>query len=81
MLLLNLDAGLSKFSRAVLYGFRILSPDAPLDILKAFWYRQAIFGEPFCALADAIMRGTPNWTRGEKELLGAFVSSINQCVF
>jgi len=80
-MLLNLDAGLGKFSRAVLHGFRLLSPDAPLDILKAFWYRRAVFGEPFCALATAIMRGTPRWSRGEKELLGAFVSSINHCVY
>jgi len=81
MLLLNLEAGLGKFSRAVLHGFRFLSPGAPFDILKAFWYRRKPFGEPFCAFAEAIMRGTPNWSRGERELLGAFVSSLNQCLF
>jgi len=81
MLLLNLDAGLGKFSRAVLHGFRLLSPDAPFDILKAFWYRGTIFGKPFCGFAEAIMRGTPSWSRGEKELLSAFVSSINRCVY
>jgi hypothetical protein len=81
MLLLNLDAGHGKLSRGVLRGFQFLCPGAPYDILKASWYRSDIFGNPFCSFAEGAMRGTPHWSRGEKELLVAFVSSLNHCVF
>jgi len=56
MLSLNLGAGIGPISRAVLYALRLVSPRAPIDIVSVFMYRREVFGEPFCALAQAAMR-------------------------
>jgi hypothetical protein len=80
-MLLNLEAGLGMCSRAILRGVQLISPHAPVDILKAFVCRPTDFGKPFCALAHELMRGKSDWTRAERELLGAFVSTLNRCVY
>jgi len=36
---------------------------------------------PFSQLAHALMRGPSSFTEGERELIGAFVSSTNDCPF
>ena len=80
-MLLNLNAGLGTASHAVLYCIRLISPRAPTDIVKVFLYRRECFGEPFCAVAHAALRGKSSWPSGERELIGAFVSNLNHCVF
>jgi len=60
---------------------RLISPHAPVDILKVFLYQPRHFGKPFCALAQELMRGKSEWTEGERELLGAFVSTLNRCFY
>ena len=81
MLLLTDDSGLGFFSRAVIGGIRAVSPHAPVDILKVFMFRREFFGDPFCTLAHFALRGRSTWTCGERELLGAFVSNLNQCAY
>ncbi|VBA59944.1 hypothetical protein LAUMK191_05271 [Mycobacterium attenuatum] len=54
--------------------------DVP-DIIKMRYYRPRFFGKPFFALAQALMRGTSQWTVGERELFAAFVSEQNRCQF
>ena len=51
------------------------------DVVKIFLYRPEFFGQPFCDLAQAILRGPSEWTVGERELFGAYTSRLNQCVF
>lgn len=80
-MLLNLDTGLGVAARAVLHSIRYVSPRAPVDIVKVFLYRRECFGGPFCAVAQAALRGKSSWPCGERELLGAFVSNLNHCVF
>jgi hypothetical protein len=79
MLLGNIEASLGITSRLILRGIRFVSPHAPVDILKVLLYRPQQFGRPFSALAHELLTGESDWTRGERELLGAFVSSLNQC--
>jgi hypothetical protein len=55
--------------------------ERPLGVLKTINYRPEIFGRPFSAALDLAMRGPSDWTTGERELLAAFVSSLNQCPF
>jgi hypothetical protein len=43
MILANLEASLGVGSRAILRGIRLISPKAPIDILKAFLYRTTVF--------------------------------------
>jgi hypothetical protein len=81
MILANLEASLGVGSRAILRGIRLICHQAPVDILKVSLYRPRHFGRPFCTLAHELMRGKSAWTRGEREILGAFVSTLNQCVY
>lgn len=54
-------------------------PEAP-GILGLFAFRPETAG-PLNALADALLRGPSSLSRGERELVAAFVSSRNHCEF
>ena len=54
--------------------------DAP-DVLKTLHYRPELFGRPFSEALDLAMRGSSDWSIGERELFAGFVSSLNQCLF
>ena len=51
------------------------------DVVRTMRYRSELFGRPFSAALQQIMRGPSNWTVGERELFAAFVSAQNQCPF
>ena len=53
----------------------------PLGVLKTLHYRPELFGRPFSAVLDAVMRGPSEWSPGERELFAGFVSLLNQCPF
>ena len=42
-------------------------------------YRPEFFGKPFGDWLHELMRGPSEWTVGERELMAAFVSQLNQC--
>jgi len=56
-----------------------LPPSLP-GILSLFAYRPETAG-PLNALAETLLRGPSSLTRGERELIAAFVSKRNECVF
>ena len=51
------------------------------DVVRTMRYRSELFGRPFSAALQQVMRGPSDWTPGERELFAAFVSRQNQCVF
>ncbi len=51
------------------------------DIDRTLLYRSDLFGGPYAAALQDVMRGPSDWSPGERELFAAFVSSRNQCVF
>jgi len=53
----------------------------PSGVLRTLYYRPELFGRPFSDALDLAMRGTSDWSTGERELFAAFVSSLNQCPF
>jgi uncharacterized peroxidase-related enzyme len=79
MLLQTIDSRLRMLPLHCVRAIRVVSPGAPVDILKAFMYRPDSFGRPFCALAHTLMRGRSDWSEGDREVLGAFVSDLNRC--
>ncbi|HLK01630.1 MAG TPA: peroxidase-related enzyme [Streptosporangiaceae bacterium] len=56
-----------------------LGNDAP-GIVSLFQYRPET-ARPLCDLADALLRGPSSLTRGERELIAAYVSTLNDCDF
>jgi hypothetical protein len=51
------------------------------DISVALRYRPGLFGRPFGALMQQVMKGPSAWSEAERELFAAFVSAQNQCPF
>jgi hypothetical protein len=51
------------------------------DISLAIRYRPELFGEPFSAYLQEVMKGPSEWSEAERELFAAFVSKLNQCPF
>lgn len=51
------------------------------DVVKVLLYRKEFFGTAMNEVFQAAMRGPSGWTVGERELMAAYVSSLNQCVF
>ena len=51
------------------------------DVVRTVRYRSELFGLPFSAALQQVMRGSSDWSPGERELFAAFVSAQNQCVF
>ncbi len=51
------------------------------DVTRTMSYRSGFFGGPYTALLHSVMRGPSEWTVGERELLAAYTSYLNQCPF
>jgi hypothetical protein len=52
------------------------------DIGQALQYRPELFGGPFSAFLQDLMRDRESdWSVGERELFAAFASSLRQCPF
>ena len=60
---------------------RLLSGFRAPDVMRTLRYRRHLFGRPHSAHTQAVMRGTSEWSVGERELFAAFVSRLNQCHF
>ncbi|MEZ4269079.1 MAG: hypothetical protein R3F39_22215 [Myxococcota bacterium] len=59
----------------------VLGERAP-DVLQLLHYRVDRFGRPFAAWAqEALCGSVGRWNRGERELMAAYVSSLNHCLF
>ena len=56
-----------------------LGNDAP-GIVSLFVYRPET-AKPLCDLAEVLLRGPNSLTRGERELIAAYVSKLNDCSF
>jgi len=51
------------------------------DVVRMLLYRPELFGRPFSAWLQQVMRGPSEWSVGERELFAAFVSRRNNCPF
>ena len=51
------------------------------DVVRTLLYRPELFGRPFSAWLQQVMRGPSDWSVGERELFAAFVSRRNNCPF
>lgn len=56
--------------------------DEPVsDIRRTLTYRAELFGEPFSRSLQHILRGSSDWSVGERELFASFTASRLQCAY
>ena len=60
---------------------QLLKDEPVSDIRRTLSYRPALFGYPFSAYLQEVLRGPSDWSVGERELFAAFVSRTNQCSY
>jgi hypothetical protein len=79
MRLAILNSGHS-FGTKVLFAFiRMVSRLPVPDAVKLFRYRSDFYGMRWGVVAQQAMRGPSAWSVGDRELMGAFVSKVNEC--
>jgi hypothetical protein len=70
------------FGSRLFHGvIRIVSGFRAPDVIRTLRYRRDFFGGPHARHTQAVMRGPSDWSVGERELMAAFVSSLNRCRF
>lgn len=52
--------------------------EAP-DVVRVLLYRPELFGKPCADWLQAATRGPSAWSVGERELMAAYTSKLNQC--
>jgi uncharacterized peroxidase-related enzyme len=76
-----LDKGHS-FGTKLLFAFiRTVSRQPTPEPLKLVAYRPEFFGTQMKAVTHEAMRGPSKWTVGDRELMAAFVSKVNDCEY
>jgi uncharacterized peroxidase-related enzyme len=79
MRLAILNSGHS-FGTKLLFAFiRMVSRLPVPDAVKLFRYRPDFYGMRWGVVAQQAMRGPSAWSVGDRELMGAFVSKMNEC--
>ncbi|MEO7003516.1 MAG: hypothetical protein ABI068_16965 [Ktedonobacterales bacterium] len=81
MRLSNVKNGHRLPQKLLLTLIRLRSRAEPLDIVKVIFYRPEIFGRPYNDLVQTVMRGSSEWSEGERQLFAAFTSRLNACRF
>jgi uncharacterized peroxidase-related enzyme len=79
MRLAILDSGHGLWTK-VLFAFIRMASRLPVpDAVKLFRYRPDFYGARWGEVAHEAMRGPSAWSVGDRELMGAFVSKMNEC--
>jgi len=81
MRLTILDSGHGLGKKALFAFIRAVSRQPVLDVIKLVSYRPDFYGEPMKRVTHEAMRGPSSWSVGDRELMAAFVSQINECEF
>jgi uncharacterized peroxidase-related enzyme len=79
MRLTILDHGHRLRTKALLALIRLVSRQPVVDAVKLALYRPDFYGGG--DLTHEAMRGPSDWSIGDRELMAAFVSKVNECPF
>jgi AhpD family alkylhydroperoxidase len=74
-----LDRGHRLHTKAIMALIRVFSGHPVVDAVKLAFYRQNFYGGG--PLTHEAMRGQSDWSVGDRELMAAYVSKINECPF
>jgi hypothetical protein len=75
------ESGHSIGRKLILLIARIMMGAKPPGVVRTLFYRPSFFGDHHSAWTNAVMRGSSEWSIGERELFAAFTSKLNQCLF
>jgi hypothetical protein len=76
-----LDSGHPLKTKALFAVIRLVSRQRVPDVVKTLMYRPDFFGTPMNECFQEAMRGPSPWSVGDRELMAAFVSKMNECEF
>jgi hypothetical protein len=76
-----LDHGHTLACKALFVMIRVVSRHPAPDVVKTLKYRPEFFGGPMSAVFQETMRGPSEWSIGDRELMAAYVSKVNECEF
>jgi uncharacterized peroxidase-related enzyme len=76
-----LNSGYGLGTKALFAFIHMVSRQPLPDAAKLVFYRPDFYGTPMKELTQEAMRGPSAWSVGDRELMAAFVSKINECAF
>lgn len=76
-----LNKGYSLGTKALFAVIKAVSKYPLPDAAKLVFYRSGYYGSPAKKFTHKAMRGPSEWSVGDRELMAAYVSSLNQCSF
>jgi hypothetical protein len=76
-----LDSGHSFGTKALFALIRAVSRQPVPEVLKLVKYRADFYGKPMSGITHEAMRGPSAWSVGDRELMAAFVSKMNECEY
>jgi uncharacterized peroxidase-related enzyme len=79
MRLAILDSGHGLWTKVLFAFIRGVSRLPVPDAIKLNRYRPDFYGNPMSLIAQEAMRGPSRWSVGDRELMGATVSKMNEC--
>ena len=79
MRLAILNSGHRFWSKVLFALIRVVSRLPVPDAVKLNRYRPDFYGTPMGVVTQEAMRGPSAWSVGDRELMGASVSKINEC--
>jgi hypothetical protein len=76
-----LNNGHALKMKAMFAVMRLVSRQKVPDVVKTLMYRPDFFGNPLNECFQEAMRGESVWSVGDRELMAAYVSKVNECEF
>ncbi|HEY5948627.1 MAG TPA: hypothetical protein VIV40_24210 [Kofleriaceae bacterium] len=76
-----LNRGHALKMKAMFVMMRLVSRQRVPDVVKTLTYRPDFFGNPLNECFQDAMRGESAWSVGDRELMAAYVSKVNECEF
>ncbi|MGW2310744.1 carboxymuconolactone decarboxylase family protein [Actinomadura luteofluorescens] len=76
-----LDHGYSPKTKLLFALIRLISRHPVPDAAKLVFYRPDFYGARAKAFTHEAMRGTSDWSVGDRELMAAYVSQVNETAF
>ncbi|MEO8608807.1 MAG: carboxymuconolactone decarboxylase family protein [Chloroflexota bacterium] len=76
-----LNSGYSLGTKVLFAFIRLVSGQPLPDAAKLVFYRPDFYGALMKELTHEAMRGPSAWSVGDRELMAAFVSKVNECEF